>query len=132
MKKIKRKLVEIYRAIRWRADIKNIDKPFVYCDDIDSGGFRQVGTDIISHNMLGVLVTHNGVKGGHHRYGGFVEITLSNESCTMWEGKMYRDELGDLEEISFRVKGDAERETLIRAFEQIVKELKNNGNKLIK
>ncbi len=131
MKRIIKELKDILNILKYYKEYRDIDKPYVYQDDLSKYGNRQVYAQISSANILGALVTHNGVKGGDAGCGGFVEITLINEAGTAWDGRMYRDQFGGLEKISFRVQGDCERNTIIRAFEQIVKELKNNGNKLI-
>ena len=129
-----RKVKSIIRDIKWRLYERAIsDKPIVIQDKLAEGGTRTVSACIDSANILGVSITHNGVKGGDHSHGGFVNIALTDEGSTSMFAHVERDDWdGRVESLTIQVEGDTERDTLIRAFEQIVKELKNNGNKLTK
>ena len=68
--------------------------------------------------IIKVKLTHNGYQGGDAGHGGFVHLLIKDLSSTA----MFVD--GEPRaEFSFRVEGDAERDVLIRAMKDIIKEL---------
>lgn len=68
-----------------------------------------------------VELSHNGICGGNHSHGGFVNIKMKNIF-----GAAYLTSNGEeVDIIEFGVKGDSERELLIQSFKEIIKILEN-------
>jgi hypothetical protein len=66
-----------------------------------------------------VTIRENGCKGGDAGHGGYVDIIIKGEG-----GACMNQNDTETDEIVFGVQGDAERDLLIQALTQIVKELK--------
>ena len=82
---------------------------------------RTVISEFCDCNILSATIQHNGFCGGDAVHGGFVKLTLKDESstCMFCNGKET-----DFIEIIFR--GDSERKTLLDALKMFVKELEEN------
>jgi hypothetical protein len=73
-------------------------------------------------NILTVIVEDTGVQGGDAGHGGFVKLTLKNDSCTAMS---INGVDSDLIEIQF--SGDAERRTFYEALKVAVKTIEVKG-----
>ena len=82
---------------------------------------RKLYQEFTMANILAIEVIHNGMKGGDTGHGGFVNIKITNESCTD-----LRIDDRNVEVVQFSVHGDHERETLIQALKAAVIELETN------
>lgn len=82
---------------------------------------RKVNKEIVSANIIGVLVEHNGIQGGDAGHGGYVKINIKDLASTSME--VNGEDGANLELI---MRGDTERETLIDALKFIVNELETH------
>ena len=90
-----------------------MERRVIMTDDI-----RTVYQRFISANQLSVAVEHNGVHPGNAGHEGYVTIKLMDEGCTSMEvnGKQ-------AESVEITLRGETERETLIKALIVILREL---------
>ena len=79
---------------------------------------RKVYQRFISANQLSVAVEHNGVHPGDAGHGGYVTIKLMDEGCTSMEVNGEESE-----SVEITLRGETERETLIKALTVILREL---------
>ena len=92
---------------------------------------RLVSKEFVDANILEATVHHNGYKGGDAGHGGFVRITLSDQTSTVWRVNVMSKEnkgiiINNPQSMTLTFEGDAERDTLVDALEFILKELKEN------
>ena len=85
---------------------------------------RRLYKQIEGHNIIGLTVIHNGLKGGDAGHGGFIRIEIEDYASTSMEVN------GDAEcqKIVLTIRGDSERETFIEAFKAIIDELESYPN----
>lgn len=74
-----------------------------------------------SCNIMTVRLEENGFQGGDAGHGGFVKISITDDSCTNMYVNGVESHYFELE-----VRGDSERETLTMALEFALKALKEN------
>lgn len=76
-------------------------------------------------NILTATIEHNGFQGGDAGHGGYVRLTLQNDSSTwmLLNGQ-------EADKIEIEVMGDAERRTLLQALKMFVEELEEEEQDL--
>jgi hypothetical protein len=80
-----------------------------------------VEKEFTSANIIKVTLSHNGYGGGDAGHGGYVNIKITNLSGT--DMSVNGEQCSAFE---LHIRGDAERDTFMKAFKMIAKELKRN------
>ena len=118
-----KRLIRKFRNWRLNRYLKQMqeedDAADVVVDNLANGGNRIITSTIVSDNILRVHVLHNGIK--EKRKASEVTIAFDNDTGTNMTVNGNHTEF-----FQFSFKGAAERDTLIRSLEVIVKELKEN------